>query len=160
MDCLTGQNGYIQSYMICQWPYNHLNTYIVTVLTVFLSTMTKVSIRDKFNDQQCILLKFSKWKGGTLAHGCRGRTAPSHSRSCTLQTQPRERTLTDTCYRMWTNQTQPSYCWHIIFVHTVCLSNRMLGRIRTARAVVCWGRRRGEEEGLGDVGYPSNHLKW
>ena len=36
----------------------------------------------------------------------------------------------------------------------------MLGRIRTAHAVVCWGRRRGAEEGLGDVGYSSNHLKW
>ena len=118
-------------------------------------------------------LKFSKWEGGTLTHGCRGRTAPSHGRSCTPrhttpshsrsympQTQPRERTLTDTCCRIWTNQTQPSYRWHIIFVHRVCLSNRMLGRIRTARAVVCWGRRRGEEEGLGDVGYSSNRLKW
>ena len=36
----------------------------------------------------------------------------------------------------------------------------MLGSIRTARAVVCWGRRRGEKEGLGDVGYSSNRLKW
>ena len=105
-------------------------------------------------------LKFSKWEGGTLAHGYRGRTAPSHGRSCTPQTQPRERTLTDTCCRMWTNQTQPSYRWHIIFVHRVCLSNRMLGSIRTARAVVCWGRRRGEEEGLGEIGYSSNRLKW
>ena len=36
----------------------------------------------------------------------------------------------------------------------------MLGKIRTACAVVCRGRRRGEEEGLGHVGYSSNRLKW
>ena len=36
-------------------------------------------------------LKFSKWEGGTLAHGCRGRTAPSHGHSCTPRSH---RTLT------------------------------------------------------------------
>ena len=41
----------------------------------------------------------------TVTPARRGRTAPSHSRSCTPQTQPRERALTDTCCRMWTNQT-------------------------------------------------------
>ena len=111
-------------------------------------------------------LKFSKWEGGTLAHGYRGCSCTPRShrtlalRSCMPQTQPREHTLNDTCCRMWTIQTQPSYRWHIIFVHRVCLSNRMLGSIHTARTVHCWRRRRGEEEGLGDVGYSSNRLKW
>ena len=121
---------------------------LVLLIHTYLSCLCLGLALPNFATHFCqACLKFSKWEGGTLVHGCRGRTAPSHGRSCTPQTQPRERTLTDTCCRMWTNQTQPSYRWHIIFVHRVCLSNRMLGSIRTARAVVCWGRRRGEEEG-------------
>ena len=43
LDCLTGQIDEIRGYTIWQWPYNHLNMYIMTVLTVFLSTVTKVN---------------------------------------------------------------------------------------------------------------------
>ena len=56
-------------------------------------------------------LKFSKWEGGTLAHGCRGRTAPSHGRSCMLRSH---RTLTQSLLHA-ANPTKGMHPhWHVL----------------------------------------------
>ena len=65
---------------------------LVLLVCMYLSCLGLGLALPYFTTHFCqACLKFSKWKGGTLAHGCRGRTAPSHGRSCTPRSH---RTLT------------------------------------------------------------------
>ena len=85
---------------------------LVLLVCMYLSCLGLGLALPNFATHFCqACLNFSKWEGGTLVHGCRCRTAPSHGRSCTPRSN---RTLTQSLLHAAnpTKGTHPH--WHVL----------------------------------------------